>query len=193
MPTRNRQLHALVPRQPGVERRGDGLHDPQAGTYGARGVVLVRLGPAQVDEQPVPQILGDVAREALDDLGGSRLVGADDLAQVLGVEPAGQDGRVREVAEHHRQLAPPGLPAVFGHRRGRGGGLSRGQRGELQPRDVPDRSDAGHRFGRPHQALPALLTGEPPEGELLPRRVQERLVAVEDVRERSIGHTALAL
>jgi hypothetical protein len=87
-PHAHRQLYAFVPNQTGVERRGDGLRDPQAGAHRARGVVLVRLGPAHVDEQTVPQILSDVAREALDDLGGGRLVGADDLAQFLGVEPA---------------------------------------------------------------------------------------------------------
>jgi hypothetical protein len=48
-------------------------------------------------------------------------------------------------------------------------------------------------LGRPDQALSVLVAGQPPEGELLPRRVHERPVAVEDVRERSIGHPALAL
>ena len=38
-----------------------------------------------------------------------------------------------------------------------------------------------------------LVAGKSPEGELLPRCIQECLVAVEDVRERSIGYAALAL
>src|SRR5919198_1321544 len=58
---------------------------------------------------------------------------------------------------------------------------------------VRGRRGNGNGLGRPDQALSVLVAGEPPEGELLPRRVQECLVALEDLRERSIGHTALAL
>lgn len=133
--------------------------------------------------------------EALDDVSGARMVGADDLAQILGVEPAGQDGRVREVAEHHRQLAPPCLADILGRRRQGRGGSSRGhgRRGGLRPREIRRRREAGHGLGRPDEALPVLVAGKSLEGELLLRGVQERLVAVEDVRERLIGHAALAL
>ena len=37
------------------------------------------------------------------------VIGADDLAQILGIEPRRERGRADEIAEHHRQLAPFGL------------------------------------------------------------------------------------
>src|SRR5262249_53126231 len=59
--------------------------------------------------------------------------------------------------------------------------------------EVRDQRGCGHGLSRPDQPLPVFVAGKPPEGELLTRCVQECLVAVEDMRERSIGHAALAL
>ena len=50
-------------------------------------VVLVGLGIAEVDQQPVAQVLGDVPLEAADDLGAGLLVGPHRLAQALRTEP----------------------------------------------------------------------------------------------------------
>jgi hypothetical protein len=189
----HRQPHALVSRQAGVERRGNGLGDLQTRVHGARGIVFVRLRPAEVDEEPVAQILRDVAAVTVHDLGGGRLVRADDFMQVLGVEPAGEDGRVRKVAEHHGEMAPLRLADVVRHGDGRGANRLCDRRGRLHARGVHGRRDSGPGLGRPNQPLPVLVAGESPEGELLPRLVQECLVAAEDVREDSIGHAALAL
>jgi glycosyltransferase involved in cell wall biosynthesis len=175
----------------GEARSDNRLRDLQPRVDGARGVVLVRLRPAEVDKQPVAQILRDVAPVAVDDLGGGRLVRADDLAQVLGIEPPGENGRVGEVTEHHRELAPLRLADIVG--RGRERSRRRDRRGWLRSRNVRGRLKGGNGLARPDQALPVLVTREPPEGELLPRLVQECLVAVEDVRDRSIGHAALSL
>jgi hypothetical protein len=48
-------------------------------------VVVVRLRVAEVGEDAVAQVLRDVAAEAFDGAGGRALVGAHDLAQVLGI------------------------------------------------------------------------------------------------------------
>jgi hypothetical protein len=45
------------------------------------------------------------------------MIGADDLAQILGIEARRQRCRAHQVAEHHRQLPPLGLGC--GVRRGR--------------------------------------------------------------------------
>ena len=72
-------------------------------------------------------------------VGAAVVIGADDLAHVLGVEPRRKRGRADEVAEHHRQLAALGGGARGGGR-DRGGGWrvifrERGDRLEnLQPR-----------------------------------------------------------
>ncbi len=76
-------------------------------------------------------------------LADAAMVGGDDLAQILGVEPGRQLGRADEVAEHDRQLAA--LGSRDGRRRGGGLGrraaAHRGDRGE-QPAAVADRGDA---------------------------------------------------
>ena len=61
---------------------------------------------AEIDQHPVAHELGDKAVVARDDAGNSILIGADLLAQFLGVEPRRQRRRADEIAEHHRQLPP---------------------------------------------------------------------------------------
>ena len=43
------------------------------------------------------------------EIGAATVIGADDLAHVLGIEPRRQRGRADEVAEHHRELAALGV------------------------------------------------------------------------------------
>ncbi len=52
----------------------------------ALGVILVCQGVAEVDQEPVAQVFGDVAIEARDDLRARFLVSLDHLAKVFGVE-----------------------------------------------------------------------------------------------------------
>ena len=98
----------------GVERRHrvDGF---QAGTNGALGVVLVSLRVTEEDQQPVPEVLRDVPVEAFDDFAARLVVGAHDVAQVLGVELADR----RKVAlatalvrSHQTMPRPPLTPCV---------------------------------------------------------------------------------
>jgi hypothetical protein len=99
----------------------DRLHDPQPGPDGSVGVVFVGLRVAEVDEQPVAEVLGDVVVKAGDHLGAGGLVGAHHLAEFLRVEASGQGGRTDQVAEHHGKLATlslrdQGRPALGGDR-----------------------------------------------------------------------------
>ena len=71
------------------DERRDRARDRQAGPHRALGLVLVRSGPAEVGEHPVAHELGDVALEAQDLARDGVLVGAEQLAHLLGVEPAG--------------------------------------------------------------------------------------------------------
>jgi hypothetical protein len=63
------------------------------GAHGAFGVVLVGLRMAEVDQQPVAEVLRDVAGLALDRLGRGLLIGAHDAAQVFWVEALREIGR----------------------------------------------------------------------------------------------------
>ena len=83
--------------------------DRQAGAHRALGVVLVRPRPAEIGQHAVAHELGDVALEARDLARDRVLVGADELAHLLGVEPAGERGRADQVDEHHRELPALGL------------------------------------------------------------------------------------
>jgi hypothetical protein len=94
----------------------------------------VRLGIAEVDQEPIPEILSDMPVEALDDLGALRLVDANDLAQVFRVEPTGEGGGVDQIAEQDGQLPPFGVETLaLG-----GSGLARRQgRGVATPDEDP--------------------------------------------------------
>jgi hypothetical protein len=47
---------------------------------------LVRLRVAEIQQHPVAHVVGDKAVEARDRLGDAAVIGADDLAQVLGIQ-----------------------------------------------------------------------------------------------------------
>ena len=81
----------------------------EPGTDRPLGLVLVRRGPAEIGQHAVAHELGDVAVEAGDLAGHSVLVGVEDLAHLLGVEPRAERGRADEVDEHHGELPPLGL------------------------------------------------------------------------------------
>ena len=81
----------------------------QPGPHRPLGVVLMRPRIAEIGQHPVAHEFGDKAVIARDDAGNGVLIGADLLAQFLGVEPHRQGRRADEIAEHHRQLPPLGL------------------------------------------------------------------------------------
>jgi hypothetical protein len=83
----------------------DRRYHSEASPHRPLGIILMRQGIAEVDQQAIAEILRDVALEALDDLGTGLLIGAHPLAVVFRVELAGEHGRVHEVAEQHRKLA----------------------------------------------------------------------------------------
>src|SRR4029453_11191698 len=67
------------------------------------------LGVAEVDQQAVAEVLGDVPVIALDHLGAGVLIGPHHLPPLFRVEPAGECGRIYQVAEKHRELAAFGV------------------------------------------------------------------------------------
>ena len=92
----------------------DRVDEVEPGPDRALGIVLVRLRIAEIGQHAVAQKLGDVALEALDRPGAAVLVGAHDLAQVLGVELGRELGGTDQIDEHHGELAALRLGAAAG-------------------------------------------------------------------------------
>jgi hypothetical protein len=95
----------------------DRIDDREPGASRPLGIVLMRLGIAEINQHAIAHIFGDKAAKAADGVGDAAMVGTDDLAQILGIEARGQRRRTNQIAEHHSQLAPLGLGC--GVRRGR--------------------------------------------------------------------------
>ncbi len=64
----------------------------------------MRLRIAEIDQQAVAEIAGDVAAEVGDDAVNRVSISDDDLGQILGIQFVRQRHRVDEIAEHHRDL-----------------------------------------------------------------------------------------
>jgi hypothetical protein len=75
-------------------------------------------GIAKIDEQPIPEILGDMARVVLDDLGSGFLIGPHHSAQVFRVKLARQLRGAHQVAEQHGKLSPFRVRRAVCQRRG---------------------------------------------------------------------------
>ena len=84
----------------------DRVEDREARAGSTLGVVVVRLGPAEIGHHAVAKVLSDTSAEALDGLRRRAMVLADDFAPLLGIEMAGNLGRADEIAEKHRQMPP---------------------------------------------------------------------------------------
>jgi hypothetical protein len=75
--------------------------------------------------QAVELVLGHKTAIALDQIGAAAMIGADDLQQILRVEPCRECCLTDEVAEHDRQL--PALGGIVWPRLGHSGRLRREQ------------------------------------------------------------------
>ena len=73
----------------------------------ALGIVLMRLGIAEIYQHAVAHTLGDKPAKAADGVGDAAVVRTDDLAQILGIEAGGQRRRADQVAE--RGACAPGM------------------------------------------------------------------------------------
>src|SRR5215468_2317306 len=97
------ELDTLRLMQTGTEVAHGSQHS-QTRPYSSLRIVFMRVGIAEIDEETIPEQLGDVPIVALDNLGTHLLIGTDDFPVLFGVEVAGELGRVHQVAEHHSQL-----------------------------------------------------------------------------------------
>ena len=68
-------------------RVADGGGNGEAGPHGAFGIGLAGFRPAEIDEHAVTNVTRNEAVKPLDRGGDARLITANDLAQILGIEP----------------------------------------------------------------------------------------------------------
>ena len=64
----------------------------------------MRLGVAKIGQHAIAQVLGDEPFGLGDHLGAAAVIDANDLAQVLRIQPRRKGCRADEVAEHDREL-----------------------------------------------------------------------------------------
>src|SRR5262249_52000899 len=98
------QLDTPLSLQAGIEA----LHrcqNLQSGVHSPAGVVFMGLRIAEVDQEPIPKVLGNMTVKATDHLSAGLLIGAYHVSEVFGVELAGQDGGVHDIAKQDRELA----------------------------------------------------------------------------------------
>src|SRR5204862_5463947 len=62
-------------------------------------IVLMRLRIAEINENAVAHVPGDEAIEPGDDFADGAVISADDLTQILGIEPSRELSRADQVAE----------------------------------------------------------------------------------------------
>jgi hypothetical protein len=93
----------------GKVEAGDRRYDRKPGPHRPLGVVFMRLGVAEINQDPVAHIFGDKTFEAGDGIGDGAMIRPDDLAQIFRIEACGQRGRTDEVAKHHRELSTLGV------------------------------------------------------------------------------------
>src|SRR2546429_9790413 len=80
------------------------MEDTQPRAYGSLGVIFMCLGIAKIDEETIPEQLGDMSFIALDDLRTDPLIRTDDVSIRFGVELGGEFRGVHQVTEHHGEL-----------------------------------------------------------------------------------------
>src|SRR5215475_6666813 len=59
---------------------------------------------AKVDQQPIAQVLGNIAIVSLDDIGTNPLIRTDHVTPVFWVELAGESSGVHQITKHHSEL-----------------------------------------------------------------------------------------
>src|SRR5712691_12954215 len=77
----------------------------------------MRLGIAKIDQETIPEQLGDMSIKTCDHLGTDLLIRPDDFSILFGIKSARESGGIDQVAEHHRELAPFGFGGMRGSRK----------------------------------------------------------------------------
>ena len=102
--------HVLLP-QPFIQH-AERFDHPKTSTHRPLGIIFVRPGIAKVHQQPIAQILRNMALKALDDRGTGGLVHPHHVPQVFRIQLRRERCRLHQVTEQHRELAALGVRRV---------------------------------------------------------------------------------
>jgi hypothetical protein len=80
------------------------LHNSEAGAHGPLRIVFVCSGVAEVDEQSIAEVIGDMPLVAGDHLGARLLIGQHHLAQLFGIELTGKRRRIDQITKQDGEL-----------------------------------------------------------------------------------------
>jgi hypothetical protein len=81
-----------------------GIEDTQARAYCSLGIILMRLGIAEVHQESIPKELRNVTLIALNHLSTDALIRTDHVPVLFGVELAGESCGVHEITKQHGEL-----------------------------------------------------------------------------------------
>jgi hypothetical protein len=107
-PQTHSELHATLPGETGIEL-SHGLNHPQASRHGPLGVIFMGAGVAEIDQQTIAEVLGDMPLIAGGHFGAGGLIGLHHLAPVFRVKLTGEHGGVHQIAEQHCELTAFGV------------------------------------------------------------------------------------
>jgi len=102
-------------------QRADRIDCAEPGVHGALGIVLVCLRIAEIDQNAVAHVFGNGAAMLCNHTGAGFLILADQIGEILRVQPGRKLGGTDQVAEHDRQMPAFGALQVI-----QGGGRSKG-------------------------------------------------------------------
>ncbi len=68
------------------EQLADRVDQCEAGAHRVFGIRFVCFRVTEINQYAVAHILGDIAAEAADDVGGAFVIGGDDFAQILRIK-----------------------------------------------------------------------------------------------------------
>ena len=97
----------------GDELRGC-IHESQTRPHRMLSVILMRPGIAEIGEDAVAHVFADEAAMTGDKRRATMVIGGEDAAHILRIEPGGHCGRARQVAKHDGQLTALGGVLVRG-------------------------------------------------------------------------------
>jgi hypothetical protein len=86
----------------------------QPRAYCSLRIVFMGVGIAEIHQETIAQVLGNIAIVALDDFSTGRLIGTHHIPVLFGIESAGECGGIDQVAEHDGELAAFGVRGLRG-------------------------------------------------------------------------------
>src|SRR5262245_40867807 len=99
----NGELDTFLLLQTGIEVTHGSKHS-QPSPYCTLLIIFVCLRIAKVDEETIPEQLGNMAIKALDYFGTKPLICTHHITVFFGIELGGKFGGVHEVTKHHGEL-----------------------------------------------------------------------------------------